>query len=167
MKVAQSCPTFCDPVDCSPPGSSVHGILQARILEWVAFFFPGGSFPTRDWIQVPCIAGGPFTIRTTREVTFKWLSSHTRCPPDSQPLADPTDSIFIFICVLRANTFYLLKCYQAKSKENFFSQYYLFFQQKESCSAWSALCFAHQRPWIFFKYHCKDYTIVNLTSPLN
>ena len=36
MCVSQSCPTLCDPVDCSPPGSSVHGILQARILEWVA-----------------------------------------------------------------------------------------------------------------------------------
>ena len=38
-EVAQSCPTLCDPVDCSPPGSSVHGILQARILEWVALSF--------------------------------------------------------------------------------------------------------------------------------
>ena len=38
-EVAQSCPTLWDPVDCSPPGSSVHGILQARILEWVAIFF--------------------------------------------------------------------------------------------------------------------------------
>ena len=37
--VAQSCPTLCDPTDCSPPGSSVHGILQARILEWVAISF--------------------------------------------------------------------------------------------------------------------------------
>ena len=35
-EVAQSCPTLCNPVDCSPPGSSIHGILQARILEWVA-----------------------------------------------------------------------------------------------------------------------------------
>ena len=40
-EVAQSCPTLCDPVDSSPPGSSVHGILQARILEWVAFPSPG------------------------------------------------------------------------------------------------------------------------------
>ena len=38
-EVAQSCPTLCDPVDCSPPGSSVHGILQARILEWVSISF--------------------------------------------------------------------------------------------------------------------------------
>ena len=40
-EVAQSCPTLCNPVDCSPPGSSVRGILQARILEWVAISFSG------------------------------------------------------------------------------------------------------------------------------
>ena len=40
-EVTQSCPTLCDPMDCSPPGSSVHGILQARILEWFAFPSPG------------------------------------------------------------------------------------------------------------------------------
>ena len=42
-EVAQSCLTLCNPVDCSPPGSSVHGILQARILEWVAISFSRGS----------------------------------------------------------------------------------------------------------------------------
>ena len=42
--VAQSCLTLCDPMNCSPPGSSIHGIFQARILEWVAISFPRGSF---------------------------------------------------------------------------------------------------------------------------
>ena len=46
-EVVQSCPTLCDPMDCSPPGSSVHGILQARILEWVAISFSRGIFPTQ------------------------------------------------------------------------------------------------------------------------
>ena len=46
--VAQSCPTLCDPTDCSPPDSSVHGILQARILEWVAISFSRGSSWLRD-----------------------------------------------------------------------------------------------------------------------
>ena len=46
--VAQSCLTLCDPVDCSPPGSSVHGILQARILGWVAISFSRGSSQPRD-----------------------------------------------------------------------------------------------------------------------
>ena len=46
--VAQSGPTFCDPVECSPQGSSVHGILQERILEWVAIPFSRGIFPTQE-----------------------------------------------------------------------------------------------------------------------
>ena len=48
MSVAQSCLTHCDPMDWSPPGSSVHGILQARVLEWVAIPFSRGSSQTRD-----------------------------------------------------------------------------------------------------------------------
>ena len=56
-EVAQSCPTLCDPVDCSPPGSSVHGILQVRILEWVTISFSRGSSQPRDQTQVSCIAG--------------------------------------------------------------------------------------------------------------
>ena len=45
---AQLCPTLCDPVDCSPPGSSVHRILQARVLEQVAISYSRGSLPPRD-----------------------------------------------------------------------------------------------------------------------
>ena len=55
--VAQPCPTLCDPMDCSPPGSSVHGILQARILEWVAMPSSRGSSQPRDRTQVSFIAG--------------------------------------------------------------------------------------------------------------
>ena len=47
-KSAQSCPTLCDPMDCSPPGSSVHGILQTRIPEWVAISSSRGSSPPKD-----------------------------------------------------------------------------------------------------------------------
>ena len=46
-EVAQLCPTLCDPMDCSPPGSSVHGIFQARVLEWVAISFSRGIFLTQ------------------------------------------------------------------------------------------------------------------------
>ena len=46
--VAQSCPTLCDPMDRSPPSSSVHGILQARIVDWIAIPFPRGSSQPRD-----------------------------------------------------------------------------------------------------------------------
>ena len=52
-KLLQSCPTLCDRVDCSPPGSAVHGILQTRILEWVATPSSRGSFHPRYWILSP------------------------------------------------------------------------------------------------------------------
>ena len=66
-EAAQSCPTLCDPVDCSPPGSSIHGILQARIMEWVAISFSRGSSWSRDRTQVSCIAGRRFNLWATRE----------------------------------------------------------------------------------------------------
>ena len=65
MSVAQSCPTPCNPMDCSPPGSSVHGILQARTLEWVATSFSRGSSWPRFQTQVSCIPGGCFTVWVT------------------------------------------------------------------------------------------------------
>ena len=66
-EVAQLCLTLCNPMDCSPPGPSVHGIFQARVLEWVAISFSRGSSQPRDWTQVSCIAGRRFTIWSTRE----------------------------------------------------------------------------------------------------
>ena len=66
-EVAQSCPTLCDPVDCSLPGSSLHGILQATILEWLAISFSRGSSQLRDRTQVFHIAGRHFNLRAIRE----------------------------------------------------------------------------------------------------
>ena len=60
--VAQLCLTVCDPMDCSPPGSSVCGILQAKTLEWVAIPFSRGSSWPRDWTWFSGIAGRFFTI---------------------------------------------------------------------------------------------------------
>ena len=57
----QSCPILCDPMDYSPPGSPVHGILQARILEWVASPFSRGLSPPRYQTSISCTAGGFFT----------------------------------------------------------------------------------------------------------
>ena len=71
--VVQSCPTLCDPMDCIPPGSSVHGILQARILEWVAILFSKESFQPRDRTRVSYTAGRLFTIWATREAQANWL----------------------------------------------------------------------------------------------
>ena len=67
MRVTWSCPTLCNPMDYP-----VHGILQARILEWVAFPFSRGSSQPRDWTQVSCTAGRFFTSWATREAQEYW-----------------------------------------------------------------------------------------------
>ena len=66
-EVAQSCLTLCDPVDCNLLGFSVHGILQARILEWISISFSRGSSQPRDQIRVSRIGGRHFNLWATRE----------------------------------------------------------------------------------------------------
>ena len=70
-EVAQSCPNLSDPVDCSPPGSSVPGIVQARILEWVVMLSPPGDLPNPGIetarLMSPALAGRFFTISVTWE----------------------------------------------------------------------------------------------------
>ena len=79
-----ACPTLCDPMDCSLPGSSVHGILKARILEWMAISFSRGSSWPRDRTWVSCIAGRFFTISnrglsTLVEFEFPALKAKSYC----------------------------------------------------------------------------------------
>ena len=83
-EVAQSCLTLCDPTDCSLPGFSIPGILQARMLEWVAISFSKRSSQPRDWTWVSHIAGRRFTIWATREVLY--LLSTTILTCHSRPL---------------------------------------------------------------------------------
>ena len=64
---AQLCLTLWDPMDCSSPCSSVHGIFQVGIKEWVAISSSRGSSQLRDWTQVSCIADRRFTLWATRE----------------------------------------------------------------------------------------------------
>ena len=78
VKVAQSCLTLCDPIDCSPPRSSFHGISQARILEWVSISYSRESSRPRDWTWVSCIAGRFFTIWDTREALKQPIMSLNR-----------------------------------------------------------------------------------------
>ena len=66
-KVVQSCPTLCDPMDSSLPRSSIHGIFQATVLEWVAISFSRRSSQPRDRTQVSRVVGRHFTIWATRE----------------------------------------------------------------------------------------------------
>ena len=76
---AQSYLTLCDPVDYSPPGSSVHGILWARILEWGAILFSRGYSQPRDQTHVSCILGRSFTVWASREALLlnQWTNTHT------------------------------------------------------------------------------------------
>ena len=69
-KVAQSCPTLSNPMDCSLPGSSIHGIFQARVLEWGAIAFSRGSSWSRDQTQVSCMAGRFFTTKPPEKPNF-------------------------------------------------------------------------------------------------
>ena len=62
-EIAQLCPTLCDPVDCSLPGSSVNGIFQARVLEWVAVSFSKGSSLPRDWTWVSALKADAYRLR--------------------------------------------------------------------------------------------------------
>ena len=85
--VAHSCLIFCDPMDCSPSGSSVYGISQARILEWVAISFSRGSSQLRDWIHVSCIGWaessplshlrGPVAVDTVTKIEIMSRMQHS------------------------------------------------------------------------------------------
>ena len=109
LKVAQSCLTLCNPMDCSSPGSSVHGILQARILEWVDMPSstrssqpsPPPDLPNPGiepaFLTSPALAGGFFTTSATWEALslgscsngMRWVSYHSLCPThrDLSPLS--------------------------------------------------------------------------------
>ena len=72
-KSLQSCPTFCDSMDCSPPGSSVHGLVQARILEWAAISFSRGSSRPRNQT---CLSYGSCICR---RVLYHWCHKELTC----------------------------------------------------------------------------------------
>ena len=92
VSVAQFCLTLCDPMDCSSPGSSGHGILQARILQWVAIAFSRGCSQLRDQTQVSCIGRrilyhlshqGSFTIGALL-YTHQHILHNQSSPPQSK-----------------------------------------------------------------------------------
>ena len=72
--VTQSYPSLCNPMGCSLPGSSVDGLLQARIMEWIAIPFSRDSDWPRNQAQVSCNVGGLFTIWATRALSYTFLS---------------------------------------------------------------------------------------------
>ena len=79
---AQLCPTLCDPMDCSPLGSSVHDIFQARILEWVAISISRGSSRPRNWTHVSCFSCigriiGKWSVIFCVTTNERYLQRHT------------------------------------------------------------------------------------------
>ena len=92
--VAQSSSTLCDPMDCSPQPPLSMGVLQARIVEWVAMPSSRGSSQPRDWTQVSHIAGRFFTIWATREASqpplfFSMKESESEVAQSCLTLCDP------------------------------------------------------------------------------
>ena len=72
-----SCPTLCDPIDCNPPDSSVHGIFQAGILEWVAISFSRGSSRPRDWNCISALQKCSLPLSHLGIQAFTHSSPHT------------------------------------------------------------------------------------------
>ena len=108
VKITQSCPTPWDPVDCSLPGSFVHGILQARILEWVA---TSEDLPDpRDWTRVSCTAGKFFTVWVSQAAPWhmvlilnKWLPLwDVTDKPRSKTQVPGGPSRLLYMCEARA-----------------------------------------------------------------
>ena len=117
--VTQSCLILCDPMDCSPPGSPVHGILQARIQEWVAISFSKGFSWPRDQTQVSCIAGRFFTLWTTRkannQLSGSWNGKVSWIPLDNTE--HPTLSCRNCLSLGWSVIFFLPKWWGAKVSE--------------------------------------------------
>ena len=77
---------FCNPMDCSPPGSSVHGISRTRILEWVAISFPRGSSQPRDWTCVSC---------NGKQILYHWATYCVAKPGQWEQRRKPPTSVFL------------------------------------------------------------------------
>ena len=93
--VAQSWPTLCDPMDCSPPGSSIHGILSARVLEWVAIPFSRGSSQPRDQTCVSFVSFLAPPPRRCHQKPWKKLR------PDQASFFKPQKSKICFLLIIK------------------------------------------------------------------
>ena len=109
-KLLQSCPTLCDPMDCSPTGSSVHGILQARVLEWGAIALLQGIFPGIEPLcfRSPELAGRFFTTGATWEAMHLSEPITASCGFGSHPNRFWSKEIFFFNVAL---LFYIIKVF--------------------------------------------------------
>ena len=93
----QSSLTLCDPMDSNLPVSSVHGILQAGMLEWVAIPFSRGSSRPRDWTQVSCIADSLLSEPPGKPFWIHWISRYFLSMSSSFSPWDPWGSCFLHV----------------------------------------------------------------------
>ena len=136
--VAHWCLTLCEYMDCSPPGSPIHGILQARTLEWVAISFSMASSQHRDQTQVSCIAGRFFTVWSTREawgcplLFWPWRSRSAPVWSGRSPWLWEWEISSSFISYLFLYLLSSLSCCLSPTSPPFF--FFLFW---ETCSSFS------------------------------
>ena len=150
--VIQSCPTLCDPMDCSPPGSFLHGILQTRILEWVAISFSRASSRPRDQnpsLTSPALTSGFFTTSTTWEAPQKasqsvhslshvWLSATPQTAARQASLSITNSRSLLKLMsiksVMPAN--HLILCHPLLLLPSIFPSNRVFFSESVLCIRW-------------------------------
>ena len=127
-KLLESCLTLCNPMDQSPPGSSVHGILQPRILEWVAMPSSRGSSWPRDWTQVSCISC------IAGEFFHRWASQgspqHSTIPLKSIQVVAYTNSSFLYTAMQYSIVWIYHICLTIYLLKNICSHFFLLFLKK-------------------------------------
>ena len=100
MLVTQWCPTLCSPMDCSPQGSSLHGIFRARILVWIAIPFSSRSSKPRNITQISCSAGRFFTIWAIRVTQLKsYLIPNIKYSKSERPCTNDQERPCVWSCL--------------------------------------------------------------------
>ena len=111
--------TLCYPVEYSPPGCSVHGIFQARIVEWVAISFSRGSSQPRDWTQLSRIAGRCFNLWATREAHQVISTTRTIC---NMNWALIYANLIVFVFLFKNNHHQTVHCHVRNTRHVWFNR---------------------------------------------
>ena len=128
---AHSCPMLCEPKDCSPPGSSVHGISQARVLEWVGIPYCRRSSQPKDGTHVSCISGRFCTTEPPEKPLYVTLFSIK--PRESKRM---TKKLVIGLCILLddfSSRFWLIVSLKSRADSDFFFFLFTFWLRCTAC----------------------------------
>ena len=149
--VAQLCPTLCDPMDCSSPGSFALGVSHARILEWVAISSSRGSSLPRDWTQVSCIGRQIFHHWATREARTIFTTSHEplKRAPVFRKVFFKSEACFLKLVLpsgaqkIKSELFYMAALQVSEDSSRIFLM-------SCSCKLTGSLCVAEAIIWYFW-----------------